>query len=248
MITVIVSGGTVDEAFASGFLDTIRPDHIIAADRGYHYLKEMGIVPDHIVGDFDSLPAGERLPDDPNIEIRRFRPEKDDTDTGIAAALAAGLKSDEVYFLGATGTRADHMIANIALLSVLAGRGITGHIVDAHNRISLLVRPCKDREEKKFRPDAQAGDRPGAFCTYDPDEKEAVRFVLKRPLQFGKYVSFAPYGGPVSGLTLTGFRYPLQERTLSPEEAQLLVSNEITEEEASVSFTNGALLMTESLD
>jgi thiamine pyrophosphokinase len=225
LITAIVSGGTVDEAFASGFLDTLQPDRIIAADRGYYYLKKMGITPDHIVGDFDSLPQGECLPDDPAIEIRRFRPEKDDTDTGIAASLAAALGSDEVYFLGATGTRVDHLLANIALLSVLAEKGITGHIVDAHNKISLLTCSGEDREQP-----------------------QPVRFTLERSRQFGKYVSFAPFGGPVVGLTLSGFKYPLQNRTIVPKETQLVVSNEIADDRAVVSFIRGSLLMTESRD
>lgn len=247
MITAIVSGGTVDEAFASGFLHTLKPDHIIAADRGLYYLRKMGIVPDYIVGDFDSLPGDERLPDDPEIEIRRFRPEKDDTDTGIAAALAAELGSDEVYLLGATGTRADHVIANLWLLRTLARKGIVGRIVDAHNRISLLDRLTgKNLRALSARETGKTAEH--AFCTCDPDENEAIRFTLRRSLQFGTYVSFAPFGGPVSRLSLTGFKYPLKDRTLTPEEAQLLVSNEIAEEEASVSFSEGTLLMTESRD
>ena len=225
LITVIVSGGSVDETFASGFLDTVRPDCIIAADRGYYYLKKMGVVPDHIVGDFDSLPKEEHLPDDPDVGIHRFRPEKDDTDTGIAASLAVRLGSDEVYFLGATGTRVDHMLANIALLAALEAKGVTGRIVDPHNRISFLSSHGEER----------AGSEP-------------VRFALERSGQFGKYVSFAPFGGPVVGLSLSGFKYPLRNRTLYPEETQMLVSNEITGDVGVVSFTRGALLMTESRD
>lgn len=233
MKTAIVSGGSVEPAFASGFLDSLQPDHIIAADRGLAVLRKMNRVPDYIVGDFDSLPSGVRLPDDPEIEIRRFRPEKDDTDTGIAAALAAEIGSDEVYILGATGTRIDHMIANLALLSTLASKGIRGFLIDAHNRISLLTR--------------RFGNPGNGFCRYQEDSTGLV-FVLKKEKQFGKFISFAPFGGPVSGLTLTGFKYPLTERTLGTVDAQLLVSNEITEEEAVVSFRRGALLMTESRD
>ena len=58
---VIVGGGDFDG------LDELpgERDLLIAADRGYEYLKEMGLKPDIIVGDFDSCKT---KPEEEDIE------------------------------------------------------------------------------------------------------------------------------------------------------------------------------------
>lgn len=71
--------------------------------------------------------------------------------------------------------------------------------------------------------------------------------ILYRSQQFGKYVSFLPFGGDVEGVTLKGFVYPLENFYL-PYVNSRSVSNEIAQEEAEVSFTKGRLLMIESRD
>lgn len=72
--------------------------------------------------------------------------------------------------------------------------------------------------------------------------------VLKRKEQFGKYVSFFSMGGDVSGLTLKGFKYPLNCHYLTVSDCGLTVSNEISEEEAEVTFDSGNLVMIMSRD
>ena len=66
---------------------------------------------------------------------------------------------------------------------------------------------------------------------------------------FGKYVSFLPLTEKVTGITLTGFRYPLTEKEISiGVQAGLCVSNEIVQEEASLQFREGILVCVESKD
>lgn len=72
--------------------------------------------------------------------------------------------------------------------------------------------------------------------------------VLKRSEQFGKYVSFFSLGGDVPGLTLKGFKYPLNRHYLTVSDCGLTVSNEISEEEAEVTFDRGNLVMIMSRD
>ena len=72
--------------------------------------------------------------------------------------------------------------------------------------------------------------------------------VLKRKGQFGKYVSFFSMGGDVLGLTLKGFKYPLNRHYLTVSDCGLTVSNEISEEEAEVTFDSGNLVMIMSRD
>lgn len=72
--------------------------------------------------------------------------------------------------------------------------------------------------------------------------------ILKKAEQFGKYVSFFPVDGEVQGLTLKGFKYPLNGYWLKVEDSGLTVSNEIAEPEAEVTFDKGKLLMIMSRD
>ena len=44
----------------------------------------------------------------------------------------------EIWLLGATGTRADHMLANMQLLAQTKEAGVEGVIVDKNNKIRLL--------------------------------------------------------------------------------------------------------------
>ena len=67
--------------------------------------------------------------------------------------------------------------------------------------------------------------------------------VLRKKDQFGKYVSFFSLEGDMPGLTLNGFKYPLDHYHLRVSDSGLTVSNEIMEEEAVVTFDGDSLLM-----
>ena len=71
--------------------------------------------------------------------------------------------------------------------------------------------------------------------------------TIKREEQFGTYVSLIPYTTEVNHLTLRGFKYPLSDYCLKGF-CSLGVSNEISEEEAVISFDGGILLVIESQD
>ena len=72
--------------------------------------------------------------------------------------------------------------------------------------------------------------------------------MLKKEEQFGKYVSFFSVGGDVTGLSLKGFKYPLNRYHLTVEDSGLTVSNEITEKTAEITYDSGQLLMIMSGD
>lgn len=71
--------------------------------------------------------------------------------------------------------------------------------------------------------------------------------TIKREEQFGTYVSLIPYTSEVEHLTLRGFKYSLSDYCLKGF-CSLGVSNEISEEEAVISFDGGILLVIESQD
>jgi thiamine pyrophosphokinase len=99
-------------------------DCVIAADAGYRALAAIGVKPDLLVGDFDSLP--ERPAD---VPCRVFPAEKDDTDLGLAIAegWVRGYRTFALY--GAGGGRADHFVANLQLLGGLSRHGAQARMV-----------------------------------------------------------------------------------------------------------------------
>ena len=211
---VIIAGGEINDDLALSFIQ--KDSYIIAADRGLVFLAQHDMVPDLIVGDFDSAPEEIRrsyLASHPGIEVREYNWEKDYTDLEIAAVAAADRGAREIVILGATGTRLDHMIGGIQTLALLLERGCRGIIVDPCNRITLHEDP----------------------------------FTIRKDTQWGKYVSLFAWGGPVTGITLKGFHFPMENGTLT-NSGTLAISNQIEESEGQVFFESGRLLVIESQD
>ncbi|MCI9296683.1 MAG: thiamine diphosphokinase [Lachnospiraceae bacterium] len=100
-------------------------DLVIAADAGLNYLEEKKIVPDLIVGDFDTL---QYVPRGKNV--LKLPAEKDDTDMSIAIkeGIRAGYGKFHIYC--GTGGRIDHTIANLQMLSYLSEHGKQGLLFD----------------------------------------------------------------------------------------------------------------------
>lgn len=137
--TLIITGGSIDTDFALGFLQR-KYDHMIAVDGGVRFCYEHKVLPTRIVGDFDTLEPAilEWYRDRTDIEIRRFRPEKDATDTQIAVDLALELKSEQITILGGTGSRLDHVLGNIQCLYLAFREGADCKLLDSHNLVRLI--------------------------------------------------------------------------------------------------------------
>ena len=106
--------------------------YLICADRGVLAAQQLGLVPDHIVGDFDSLGY---IPQYEGADIHPVQ--KDDTDTMLAVKHVCEKGFSEVFIYGALGGRLDHTIANLQALRYLAERGITGTLLDENNRVTM---------------------------------------------------------------------------------------------------------------
>lgn len=145
MKTLIITGGNIDTDFALSFIEKLRADYVIGVDRGLNFCYDQQIFPDYIVGDFDSLSPGilDWYKKNSNVPVREYNPVKDATDTMIALRKALEQNSSEIWILGGTGTRIDHVLCNIHILKNAYLAGVKAYLVDAHNRISLPV-------EKKF--------------------------------------------------------------------------------------------------
>lgn len=136
---VIVSGGSIHDAFTMQMLEEINPEYIIGVDSGLSFLYRNQVTPTHIVGDFDSVEPKviAYYKTQTNVPIREFNPVKDATDTEIALHMAIELGVQKLWIFGATGTRLDHVLANIHILKIPYDAGVETYIVDECNRISL---------------------------------------------------------------------------------------------------------------
>ena len=132
---LVITGGFCDTE-GLGWLKESEYDWVIAADSGLRTAKKLGIVPDVIVGDFDSLgrvPGKGRGEGD--AEIIRLPREKDVTDTMFACSCAEDRGCRDITVIGGTGGRADHTLSNIFLLEGLSRRSVKARICDGNNTI-----------------------------------------------------------------------------------------------------------------
>ena len=117
--------------FAAGTFYGLRErpaagDLVIAADAGYRTCLREGIVPDLVLGDFDSMEQPSEL-----ANVRRVPVEKDDTDTMLAVKTALEQGCTTVYLYGGTGgKRLDHTLANLQTLLYLRRNGARGYLYD----------------------------------------------------------------------------------------------------------------------
>ena len=142
---VIISGGTIDDKFVLQMLDEIQSEYVIGVDRGLEFLYRNQVMPTHIVGDFDSVRTEvvEFYQKETQVLIRKFKPEKDASDTEIALHLAIELGVEKVWIFGGTGSRLDHVMANIQILKIAHDRGIKAYLQDTNNCISLAEKEIK---------------------------------------------------------------------------------------------------------
>jgi len=229
----------------TGIVTPGQSDYVIAADGGYATLASLGIEPDLVVGDFDSLGAP---PDHPNVI--RSPVEKDDTDMMLAVrhGLDMGIKSFLID--GGLDGRLDHTIANIQILAHLAQNGAHGVLLGREMCVTAVTngsvlfapeqpapeQPAPDRTALElFAPDSTA---PEATA---PDSTAPICIVTGDAL-IGT-VSVFCFGDRAEGVTLTGLKYPLDNTTLVCD-YPLGVSNEFTGGPASVAVRNGTLIIT----
>jgi thiamine pyrophosphokinase len=113
-------------------------DMLVCADGGARVALRLGLAPQHVVGDFDSLEPG--LLDTlvaRGAQLHRYPPAKNETDLELALAFCAA-NSDEIIVLGALGGRVDHALANMLLLAMHVLRGKRVIIAHGPERIQLI--------------------------------------------------------------------------------------------------------------
>lgn len=141
MKAVIFAGAKIaDYTFCEEYLE--GGDILICCDGGLHHTKALGLTPDFIVGDFDSV--SQEVLDyykGKNIPIHQFPARKDETDMQLGIALALEKGATDLVLFGGIGSRFDHTLANAHLLLGLLKKGIRARLVDENNCVELVDRP-----------------------------------------------------------------------------------------------------------
>ena len=147
---VIISAGS----FVPVDIKLYEGDYLIACDAGFAYAEQLGILPDLIVGDFDSMAElgpgvmrslKEIEESDPD-RVMRLDVRKDDTDTIKAVKIALSKGYKKIYLYGVLGgARFDHSFANVQTLLYIKHNGGTGYIME-HDKMLMIA----ENETVKF--------------------------------------------------------------------------------------------------
>ena len=215
---VIISAGS----FVPVDITLNEEDYCIACDAGFLYAEQLGILPDLIVGDFDSTSdlgptavrsLNEIMESDPD-RIISLNVKKDDTDTMKAVKIGLEKGYKKFYLYGALGgKRFDHSLANIQTLLYIKHHGATGYIMDAQ-RVMMIA------------------------------ENESINFNRGNT----GYLSVFSLSPISKGVSLKGLMYSMDKGEIRSD-FPLGVSNEfIIDETAIVSVEDGTLLLVLEFD
>lgn len=213
---VIFAGG---DPPSRSVLDLLPNDaFVVAADSGSDHARRLGVGVDLLIGDMDSVsPKGMAAA----TAVDRHPTDKDATDLELAMREAARRKPEHLIVVGGEGGRIDHFLANVCLLAAHEVWGMRDATVDphpiAHTRIEVMWLVS------------------GATV-------HIVREKVELAGALGDVVSLLPFGGPASGVTTAGLRWPLSNASLATGTTRG-VSNEMTSHRASVTVSGGTLLV-----
>lgn len=219
MVAWIFAGGTIEETVVKSYKKEHKADFIIAVDSGLSVLDRFCLLPTHLVGDFDSVESD---------ILRKYEKEK--------SVVIRRFQPEKDF--------TDSQIAVELALTLGCKKivmfGATGSRIDhLFGNLQLLYTSWQK----------------GAVCEiYDANNKiylleSGKDYQIKKNTRYGKYFSFLPFTDKVCGITLTGFKYPLNEFTMTRfENPTLGISNELIEEVGNISFLEGMVLCIESKD
>jgi len=217
-------------------------DAVLAADSGADWLQALSIVPDVLIGDFDSISPGVLDAMTANGRTRRVRHrvDKDQTDMELCVEEALRLirearcrpdsrnggtppcaqAGDRVRIFGGIGSRIDHSLANLMLLHPFLTQGVEAWIEDRDNRVAML----------------------GSL-----DGKKAGPYRVRLSREVGFRVSIVALPPGARAVTTTGLQYDMRGRDL-PFDSTLAISNEFGEGDAEIAFQQGLVLLLLSRD
>lgn len=140
MKALVFAGAAItDYSFCGQYMD--EGDLVICCDSGMRHAKALGIRPDYIVGDFDSVaPEVLEYYRAQEIPVQQFPARKNETDMELGVLLALELGATELVLFGGIGDRFDHTLANAHYLLSLLKKGVRARLVDEKNCVEVIDR------------------------------------------------------------------------------------------------------------
>ncbi len=147
MRAIVIAGGTI-ETPAFYKLMIAPEDYILCADSGYHNAEKIGVVPNLVIGDFDSskksgVPTG--------VPVMVLPVEKDRTDLHECIVCAMEKGATEILLFGARGSRLDHSLAAISLLYMGLEQGVHIRLIDEHNEIFMFEKHIEIKKREGYK-------------------------------------------------------------------------------------------------
>ncbi len=182
-----------------------RGDRLMCADGGARHALALGLRPDVVIGDLDSLDeAAQSQLQAMGTRLIVHPAAKDETDLELALLLAQQEGATELVILGGFGGRLDQTIANVLLLTLPQLKGLPVRLVDG------------DQEAFVIHGEAILHGRPGDTLSLIPlggDAEGIVTEGLLYPLR-GDALRSGPARGVSNVFTAETVRVTLEHGTL----------------------------------
>lgn len=220
MKAIIISGGKIEDDFALEWLTNHKYDFLIAADSGMDFLYRNKIVPNVVAGDFDSVDAD---------AYESFVREGAMQNERIEVLRLNPIKDDtDTEFVVREAIR-----RGATDITILGGTGTRlDHVMGNVHLLGIGM---------------EQGIQIELLDSHNRIRMTANQIVIHKGQQFGDYVSVLPFAGVAKGVTLQGFKYPLENATMTSF-SSLGISNEIVAESATIEVKHGIVLVIESRD
>ncbi len=152
-----------------------KTDYVICADGGAKYASKLGIKPNVIIGDFDSLSKKDQKKFEKNrIPFIHYKTEKDETDSELSIKHAIEMGYKTILLFGIFGTRLDHMLTNIFALDYFSNIHAEVIIIEGNQEIQLI--------KNKIKLTGKKGDLV-SLIPFKRDAKKVTTRNLKYPLK-----------------------------------------------------------------
>ncbi len=184
-VVIIANGELKDPAYHRTLIN--NNDYIICVNGGSIHALALGLHPDLLIGDLDSLPPAVKAKIlSSNPEVIEHPPAKDKSDLELGLESALRLKPLEIIILGALGgKRLDHAFINLLLLKLPLQNKVPAAIINEQQEVRLT--------DGDLLLKGRVGDHLSLFALTDP-VKSVFTEGLKYPLA-GEDLHFASSRG-----------------------------------------------------
>ncbi|MCX5826396.1 MAG: thiamine diphosphokinase [Deltaproteobacteria bacterium] len=139
VVVIIAGSGIEDMNFLQRRIEAAAPEAILCADGGARYAHALGLAPDLIIGDMDSLDDELlRVFEEKGVAVARYPVRKDETDTQLALIQALAMNPEEILIFGAMGKRLDHTLANLGLLMMGLEKDVPIKLLDEDCEVFVM--------------------------------------------------------------------------------------------------------------